>query len=172
MWELSLHSAVLKSRTQLAVRSYSTALSMSKAQVSVLKDDFCFDDTGFVTCRYASPWWLGCLLDNSADTEEVTISFLHPCSLAPSFVYPRNPDVLVTHRTTTSILTKVDPTTATGRTYTNLVPQSKRLPPKNLHSTGRYVISCTVAHPMRLNWLTLLRIQSLRMSLKTGIFKH
>ena len=110
----SLHSTVPMSRTQLAVHSYSTSLSMSKVQVLVLKDDICFDDiTGFVTCRYGSQWWLGCVLDTSADTEEVTTSFLHQCSPAPSFVYPRNPDVLVTH--CTSVLTKVDPTTATGQ---------------------------------------------------------
>ena len=105
------NSAVPESRTQLAVHSYSTALSMSKAQVSVLKDDICVDDiTGFVTCRYDSQWWLGSVMDTSADTEEVTISFLHLCGL-----YPRNPDMLVTH--CTNVWTKVDPTTATGRTY-------------------------------------------------------
>ena len=73
----------------------------------------CFDDiTGFVTCVYDSQWWLGCVLDISADTEEVTIRFLHPCSPAPSFVYPRNLDLLVTH--CTSVLTKMDSTTVTG----------------------------------------------------------
>ena len=117
----SFHLAVLMSRIQLAVRSCSTVLSMSTAQVSVLKDDIYFDDiyfddtTGFVTRRYAGQWWLGCVLDTSADTEEVTISFLQPCGPASPFVYPRNPDMLVTH--CTSVLTKVDPTIATGRTY-------------------------------------------------------
>ena len=86
------------SQSSLTLRSYSTALSMSKAQISVLKDDICFDDiTGFVTCRYDGQGWLGCVLDTSADTEEVTISFFHPCRPAPSLIYPRNPDVLVTH---------------------------------------------------------------------------
>ena len=132
---------------------------MSKAQVSMLQDDICFDDiTGFVTCRYDSQWWLGCVLDTSADTEEITISFLHPWSPALSFVYSRNPDLLVTH--CTSVLTKVDPTTTTGQTYQLGATQ---------HVTAT---RSTVVHTMWLNWLTLLLITSLRMSLKTGIFKH
>ena len=109
------------------------------------------------------------ILDTSADTEEVTISFLHPCSPAPSFVYPRNPDVLVTH--CPSVLAKVDPTTATGRTYQlTWCHTASDCHQTNLHS--RYVISCTVVHTMWLNQLKLLWIKSLRMSLKTGIFNQ
>ena len=86
---------------------------------------------------------------------------------APSFVYPRNPDILVTHCTNvlmkaTQQLLLVEPT--------NLVPHRKRLPLENLYS--RHMISCIVVHTMWLNRLTLLWIKSLRMSLKTGIFKH
>ena len=55
------------------------------------------------------------MLDTNRETEEATVSFLHPHGPAPSFVYPRNPDVLSIH--ITSVLTKVNPTTATGRTY-------------------------------------------------------
>ena len=89
---------------------------MMTVQVFVKKDDVIFDNiAGYVTCKYDSHWWLAYVLDTNRETEEATVSFLHPHGPAPSFVYPRNPDVLSIH--ITSVLTKVNPTTATGRTY-------------------------------------------------------
>ena len=112
----SLHSAIPISTNELVVRKYSTATSMMTVQVFVKKDDVIFDNiAGYVTCKYDSHWWLAYVLDTNRETEEATVSFLHPHGPAPSFVYPRNPDVLSIH--ITSVLTKVNPMTATGRTY-------------------------------------------------------
>lgn len=58
-------------------------------------------------------WWLGCVL--GVEDNEVKISFLEPHGPAPSFKYPRSPDVLVLNKA--DVLTKVDPTTQTGRVY-------------------------------------------------------
>nr|CAD7571495.1 unnamed protein product [Timema californicum] len=72
---------------------------------------------GFVTCLYGDFWWLACVLDSFEDKQEFKVSFLHPHGPAPSnFTYPTVPDILRVHRS--SILTTVDPLTATGRVYT------------------------------------------------------
>ena len=70
---------------------------------------------GFVTCLYDSTWWLGCVLNVNSSSDEIQVSFLHPPGPSPSFVYPSNSDILWVSRQ--SILTKVDPSTVTGRTY-------------------------------------------------------
>ena len=46
----------------------------------------------------------------------VTVMFLHPCIPSPSFIYPEPPDIMDVDPS--DILSKVDPVTATGRTYT------------------------------------------------------
>ena len=97
----SLHSAIPISTNELVVRKYSTATSMMTVQVFVKKDDVIFDTialiAGYVTCKYDSHWWLAYVLDTNRETEEATVSFLHPHGPAPSFLYPRNPDVLSIH---------------------------------------------------------------------------
>ncbi len=47
---------------------------------------------------------------------EVSVSFLHPCGPSPSFTYPRCTDILSIQ--STDVLTLVDVSTSTGRTYT------------------------------------------------------
>ncbi|GBL89309.1 hypothetical protein AVEN_11118-1 [Araneus ventricosus] len=70
---------------------------------------------GFVTCMYDSTWWLGCVLNVNTSSDEIQISFLHPHGPSTSFVYPSYSDILRVSRH--SVLTKVDPSTATGRAY-------------------------------------------------------
>lgn len=71
--------------------------------------------SGFVTTMNDDFWWLGCVLGKNDESQEVTINFLHPRGLSPSFFYPNKPDVLNVHPKT--ILLKVNPITETGRVY-------------------------------------------------------
>jgi hypothetical protein len=71
--------------------------------------------TGYVTIKYDGHWWLACVMQTLPDSNEVEVSFLHPHGLSKSFSYPDRSDVLVI--SAEDILTKVDPTTATGRVY-------------------------------------------------------
>nr|CAD7571546.1 unnamed protein product [Timema californicum] len=99
--------------------SYSLLASSREAETTTRCDDE-LDFTeivGFVTCLYGDFWWLACVLDSFEDKQEFKVSFLHPHGPAPSnFTYPTVPDILRVHRS--SILTTVDPLTATGRVYT------------------------------------------------------
>lgn len=54
----------------------------------------------------------------SVDESEraVTVTFLHPCISARSYVYPEQEDIMVVDPS--DILTTANPTTVTGRTYT------------------------------------------------------
>lgn len=71
--------------------------------------------SGFVTAIYDDFWWLGCVLGKNDESQEVTISFLHPSGPSPSFFYPNKPDVLNVNPRT--VLLKVNPVTETGRVY-------------------------------------------------------
>ena len=50
------------------------------------------------------------------EMQEVTLSFLHPRGPSRSFVYPHRADILTAH--ISDIMTFVESTTYTGRTYT------------------------------------------------------
>lgn len=69
--------------------------------------------SGFVTVVYDNAWWLACILERNEN--EYKISFLHPKGPANSFFYPEPNDILNIPGST--VLQKVDPTTATGRVY-------------------------------------------------------
>jgi hypothetical protein len=85
--------------------------------ISVLKDKIELKDiTGFVTCMYDNFWWLGCVLSVSEESNDTKISFLHPHGPSASYIYPAMAHILRLPQST--ILSKVSPNTATGRTYT------------------------------------------------------
>ncbi len=110
---------VCGSTTQVAVREYSASPNVKKVNVSRLftREPLQWEDlNGYVTCKYDDQWWLAYILEKKEDTESVEISFLHPAGPSPSFTYPRRVDKLVVPKH--ALLTKVEPTTATGRTYT------------------------------------------------------
>lgn len=71
--------------------------------------------SGFVTVAYDNSWWLGCI-EQKDNNNMYRINFLHPKGPARSFFYPQPMDILVVPGYT--LLQKVDPSTATGRTYT------------------------------------------------------
>ena len=74
------------------------------------------DIKGYVTAIYDGAWWVACVTGSDPEMQEVTLSFLHPRGPSRSFVYPHRADILTVH--ISDIMTFVEPTTYTGRTYT------------------------------------------------------
>ena len=70
---------------------------------------------GYVTCDYNGQWWLAFVLGIDRENSEVKPTFLHPNGPSRSFKYPSLPDILTV--STSNIITKVEPRTPTGRTY-------------------------------------------------------
>ena len=70
---------------------------------------------GYVTVMYENNWWLSYALHKDLENDLVYVSFLHPHGPHKSFYFPEKVDELATPKHT--ILTKVNPSTATGRFY-------------------------------------------------------
>lgn len=125
------HNYVPKSETKVVVKTYSLA-NESKEEIVSKNDVDCdlnlSDIVGFVTCIYDNEWWLGCVI--GIENEDVKISFLEPHGPSHSFKYPRSPDILLVNKV--DILTKVDPTTQTGRVY-HLTESESNKSTKQLH---------------------------------------
>lgn len=105
-----------KNETRVLVKTFSFSSDTQEEIVSENDADSDLDINeifGFVTSIYDKKWWLGCVL--SKENDEVEISFLEPHGPSPSYKYPRSPDILVLNKK--YVLTKVDPTTQTGRVY-------------------------------------------------------
>lgn len=73
------------------------------------------DLEGYITCEYDEKWWLAEVISIDIRKEKVLVNFLHPSGPAPSFVYPQQRDTL--YVSINQVLTTVDLTTPTGRTY-------------------------------------------------------
>ena len=71
---------------------------------------------GYVTVAYDGESWLGCVVGAHETEHAITVKFLHPCIPAPCFVLPEQEDLLDIDLS--DVLTCVNATTATGRTYT------------------------------------------------------
>eukprot|EP00731_Ephydatia_muelleri_P035604 Em0140g7a len=71
---------------------------------------------GYVTMAYDGESWLGCVVGAHESEHAITVKFLHPCIPAPCFVFPEQEDLLDIDLS--DVLTCVNATTATGRTYT------------------------------------------------------
>lgn len=122
-----------KNETRVVVKTYSFANDAKEEVVSendVDSDLELEEIVGFVTCMYDKEWWLGCVI-STTENEDVKISFLEPHGPSPSFKYPRVPDILLVNKT--DVLTKVDPTTQTGRVY-HLTELEKTKATKKLQS--------------------------------------
>ena len=70
---------------------------------------------GYVTVAYEDSCWLGYVMKVDVNARLVEVNFLHPKLPAQSYVYPSHQDILEVDPT--DILTLVNPSTATGRTY-------------------------------------------------------
>lgn len=98
------------------IYSHSDKSEMHKVQVSPGVEDVPFQEiVGFVACVYEKQWWMACVLSKNEVEEDVSVSFLHPSGPSPSFTYPRRADILTVPKN--CIISKINPTTATGRTY-------------------------------------------------------
>ena len=73
------------------------------------------DVKGYVTAIYGGHWWLAYVTDVIPADEKVQLNFLHPHGPSPPYFYLRHSDTLCVHES--DILTRVNPTTDTGRTY-------------------------------------------------------
>ena len=112
-----LHSFVPLSRIKVSTKVYSFSATSKEERVTVLENEVASEEIkGFVTCVYDKEWWVGCVLQVDEDSEQVNVSFLHPHGPSRSFKYPAKPDIL--NISVRDVLTRVDPRTARGRTYT------------------------------------------------------
>jgi hypothetical protein len=83
--------------------------------IGVLKDTIELKDiTGFVTCMHDNFWWLGCVLSDSEESNDVKISFLHCHGHCATYIYAAMPHILWLPQS--AILAKVSPKTATVQT--------------------------------------------------------
>ena len=71
---------------------------------------------GDIIVEYDGFGWLGCIMAMDVEAGSVMVTFLHPHLPAPSFTFPEPPDMLDVDMS--DIVSQVNPTTATGRTYT------------------------------------------------------
>lgn len=130
------HNYRPKNKSTVFVKYYSFS-QHTKEEIVRKRDDAddldLNDIVGFVTCVYNNEWWLGCVL--GIENEEVKVSFLEPHGPSPSFKYPHIPDVLVLNKT--EVLTKVDPTTQTGRVYNITESESTKASKKLLSKLSR-----------------------------------
>lgn len=112
-----LHSFVPSSQTKVLTRVYSFSQDMrEEIVVEKVRSSLTFKEIkGFVTCVYDKKWWVACVLSSNADTRLVKLSFLHPNGPSTSFSYPQQSDILEVDAST--ILSTIDPHTATGRIY-------------------------------------------------------
>ena len=72
-------------------------------------------NTGYITAVYDHAGWLAYVTKAMPDSGEVEVSFLEPRGPSRSFKFPTLADILVIGHD--DVLTVVNPTTATGRSY-------------------------------------------------------
>ena len=78
----------------------------------------------YFTCYYNRRWWLASVLERMQESDEVKVSFLLPHGPAGSFSYPQRKDQLII--LCSDVLAVVNPATATGRTYSLAVDETKK----------------------------------------------
>ena len=114
-----LHSVVPVGENIVEVRQFSNSpysrrerVTLAHSVLSIAVEAI----NGYVTVAYDGSCWLGCVLKVDEEGRTINITFLHPCIPAKSFVYPKHEDIL--DMDPSDILTRVNPTTVTGRNYT------------------------------------------------------
>ena len=115
----SFHSFIPNSISSVEVKPYSKSTTKRIEKVTFAHRD---QETiqlstlkGYITIAYEKNGWLGQVLKVDMDARLVEVNFLHPKLPAISYFYPQHQDILEVDPTDT--LTIVNPTTATGRTY-------------------------------------------------------
>ena len=111
-----LHFFKPLSLNRLPVATYSTAAIKREEFVTAQSDGLNLADvSGYVTAIYDGHWWLASVTNVSTAEEEVHLNFLHPHGPSRSYFFPQRCDTLHVH--ISDVLTHVEPTTETGRTY-------------------------------------------------------
>lgn len=113
-----LHSfiPIIFSVDTVHVRPFSLSDNSKLEKVTIQETELEIDSiSGYVTCEYNGEWWLAFVLAVDRENSEVKLTFLHPNGPSRSFKYPSSPDILFVP--SSDILTKVEPRTPTGRTY-------------------------------------------------------
>ena len=112
-----LHSFVPVSYDTVQVRAFSRSTTFKTEKVTKQDSELGIEAiSGYVTCIYDAEWWLAFVLETDKENAELKVTILHPRGPSRSFKYPSIPDILIVP--SSDILTKVDPKTATGPTYT------------------------------------------------------
>ena len=110
-----LHCFVPTSTCVLSVKEFSLASEERSEKATYSNADKLEGQlSGYVTVKYSNQWWLAYILN--ANEDDVTVKFMHPAGPSSSFYFPSHDDICIVHKT--DLLLSVDPTTATGRTYT------------------------------------------------------
>ena len=81
------------------------------------------DVVGYVTAIYDGHWWLASVTNVSTAEEEMHLNFLHPHGPSRSYFFPQRCDTLHVH--ISNVITHVEPTNDTGRTY-RISPEETR----------------------------------------------
>ena len=114
-----LHCFIPISPNTLEVKLFSSSTVSRRERVEVGSEPVLTPQAtaigGYVTVAYVGECWLGCVVGANTSEHVITVTFLHPCIPASSFVYPEQEDVLDVDLS--DVLTSVNATTATGRTY-------------------------------------------------------
>lgn len=112
-----LHAFIplLISTSRILVKSFSNSSESRIEKLNASEKLQLADVSGYVTAIYDDKWWLAYVMAKNEEDDEVKLTFLHPAGPAPSFTFPRKPDIL--WLCVSSILCKVNPVTQTGRVY-------------------------------------------------------
>uniref|UniRef100_UPI00358EEC48 uncharacterized protein n=1 Tax=Myxine glutinosa TaxID=7769 RepID=UPI00358EEC48 len=115
---LKLHCFVPVSKEKVTVRAFSFSAEERKEHVKLtpgMIDHNVSAITGYVTVDYDGHWWVACVMEHTPERHEVDVKFLHPHGPSPAYTFPEPSDPLTIDYQ--DVLTTVEPTTATGRTY-------------------------------------------------------
>ena len=119
-----LHCFIPWSRDTLLTKRYSTSHSSQVQKVSKSSTDLEMEEvTGYVTCNYGSQWWVAQVLEKDSENGELKLSLLSPNGPSRWYNYPSTPTILYVPMT--DILTVVEPSTTTGRSYSLTQNESK-----------------------------------------------
>ena len=111
-----LHCFISISPNTLEVKLFSSSTVSRRERVEVGSEPVLTPQAtaigGYVTVVYVRECWLGCVVEANTSEHAITVTFLHPCIPASSFVYPEQEDVLDVDLS--NVLTSVNATNATG----------------------------------------------------------
>ena len=113
-----LHSFVPVSVNRVEVKSFTASVNLRTEKVALVEGSAQSLPIsvvgGYITVAYDELCWLGCVINTTQSERSITVRFLHPSIPSRSFVYPAHEDVMDIDPS--DILTRVNPTTDTGRT--------------------------------------------------------